>query len=231
MKWMIGLAAIVMTSAASGQTIVSDGKSDYVIVLAKDAQPANKRAAAELNAHFKQMAGVELPIVDDSTEPPARAVLIGPSRFIDPPPELGNDGFLLRTRGEQLIIAGPGPRGSMYGVSEVLEKLGVRWLTPKVTIVAKKATVALPPLDEKQTPAFEYREPFFVEARDKDWAARNRLIGNSIPLDESTGGNVLYADFVHSFDRLVPPALYDEHPKYFPFIDGKRRNGYVQRCL
>jgi len=36
---------------------------------------------------------------------------------------------------------------------------------------------------------------------------------------------------VHSFDHLVPPALFDKHPEYFPEIGGKRINGYVQRCL
>jgi hypothetical protein len=30
---------------------------------------------------------------------------------------------------------------------------------------------------------------------------------------------------------LVPPELYDEHPEYFPLINGKRTSGYVQRCL
>ena len=36
---------------------------------------------------------------------------------------------------------------------------------------------------------------------------------------------------MHSFDGLVPPELYAEHPEYFPLIDGKRKGGYVQRCL
>lgn len=30
---------------------------------------------------------------------------------------------------------------------------------------------------------------------------------------------------------LIPGELYDRHPEYFPLIDGKRANGYVQRCL
>ena len=50
-------------------------------------------------------------------------------------------------------------------------------------------------------------------------------------LDASTGGTIKYADFVHTFDRLIPPDLYAKHPEYFPMVGGKRINGYVQRCL
>lgn len=227
---IIGL--LFVASIAPAQSIVDEGKSDYVIVIAAKPQPVVKRAARELNLHLKQMCGVELPIQDDSTEPPAHAIFIGPSRFVEPPGNLGDDGFILKTEGQRLIIAGPGPRGSMYGVSEVLERLGVRWLTPTVTVVPKRTMVVLPAFDaETQVPAFEYREPYFTEAWDKDWAARNRIVGGSPRLDESTGGTIKYAAFVHTFDQLVPPTLYKSHPEYFPLVGGKRLDGYVQRCL
>jgi hypothetical protein len=183
------------------------------------------------------MSGATLAIQNDSSPLPARAILIGPSKFTEElgakldPAKLGNDGFVIKTIGNRLVVAGPGPRGSMYGVSELLERLGVRWFTPTVTRVPKKSTVDLPPLDVMQVPAFEYREPYFTEAWDKDWAARNRTIGNSPRLDESTGGSIRYAMFVHTFDTLVPPQLFDKHPEYFPMVGGKRINGYVQRCL
>src|SRR5262249_46321009 len=143
----------------------------------------------------------------------------------------GNDGFVLKTIGDRIVIAGPGPRGSMYGTYDVLEKLGVRWFTQKVTRIPKKTTVDLPALDETQVPAFEYREPYFTEAFDKDWADRNRVVGATARLDASTGGTIKYADFVHTFDHLIPQDLYKTHPEYFPLVGGKRINGYVQRCL
>ncbi len=37
-------------------------------------------------------------------------------------------------------------------------------------------------------PAFEYREPFFTEAWDKDWAA-NRTNGDHTQLDSSTAAS------------------------------------------
>ncbi len=37
--------------------------------------------------------------------------------------------------------------------------------------------------------------------------------------------------FVHTFDALVPQDLFATHPEYFPLVNGKRKGGYVQRCL
>ncbi len=226
---MIAIHASV--TLAASLTLAKDGKSDYVIVLSANPLPANQRAAKELQTYFKQMTGAELPIVDDAKPLPAKAIVIGANKFVEADKKLGNDGFAIATAGGQLRIVGPGPRGSMYGTYELLEKLGVRWLTPKVTRVPTKATVELPEINETQTPAFEYREPYFTEAFDKDWAARNRMLGNSTKLDASTGGTIHYADFVHTFDHLIPTSLYATHPEYFPLVGGKRVNGYVQRCL
>jgi len=50
-------------------------------------------------------------------------------------------------------------------------------------------------------------------------------------LDASTGGQVKYHPFVHTFEQIVPRELFDTHPEYFPLIDGKRAGGHVQRCL
>src|SRR5262249_51105260 len=144
---------------------------------------------------------------------------------------LGPEDFQIKTAGGQVLITGGGPRGEMYGCTALLEQSGVRWFTPKVTRIPANATITVPDLNERQSPAFEYREPFFTEALDRDWAARNRVNGNHANLDESTGGRIVYHPFVHSFDELIPKTLFDSHPEYFPLIDGKRVNGYVQRCL
>ncbi len=213
--------------------LVQDGKSDYVIVIAKDAPPPTARGAAELQSLIAQISGATLPILHDDAPLPAHALLIGPSKFTDAldAAALGSEGFIIRTKGANLIIAGHGPRATMYGCSAFLETVGVRWLTPKVTLVPKQTTITIPALNITQLPAFEYREPYFTEALDRDWAARNRLNGNFANLDASTGGRVAYSDFVHTFDLLIPTSFFDKHPEYFPLINGKRTSGYVQRCL
>jgi hypothetical protein len=100
-----------------------------------------------------------------------------------------------------------------------------------VTKIPTTQKLTLAAIDETQIPAFEYREPFFTEAFDKDWAASLKINGHHAHLDMTTGGHVVYGRFVHTFDELVPPTLYKDHPEYFPLREGKRKSGYVQRCL
>jgi hypothetical protein len=171
---------------------------------------------------------------------PARAIIVGPCRALAQlgvvldAAALGDEGFVMKTVGERLVLAGPGARGTLYACVTLLEKLGVRWFTSKITRVPHLKTLELPKLDETQLPDFEYREPFFTEAFERNWAFHNKVNGHSSQLDASTGGKVVYQPFVHSFDELVPRSLFAEHPEYFPWIGGKRVGGpdaYVQRCL
>jgi hypothetical protein len=77
----------------------------------------------------------------------------------------------------------------------------------------------------------EYRESFWWEAFDGDWAARNRQNSANAQLMPRHGGKTVYQGFVHTLDDLVPRNLFAIHPEYFPMRNGKRVNGYVQRCL
>src|SRR5690349_1840977 len=129
--WMCALAIVMIAGHASvavaaSLTLAKDGKSDYVIVLSANPLPANQRAAKELQTYFKQMTGAELPIIDDSKHMPAHSIVIGPTKAVEGDKKLGTDGFIVSTSEEKVLIVGPGPRGSMYGTYELLEKLGVR---------------------------------------------------------------------------------------------------------
>ncbi len=221
-------------------TLFENGQSPYKIVVAANAIPSERYAAEELQRYLERMSGARLPIVTSDGERTEHEIVLGANALpknVEKPAaldRLGADGFTLKTAGNRLIIAGQGPRGTLYGVYALLEeKLGVRWFTPDFESVPRPARGVLPDLDESQTPPLEYREVFWSEfMHNADFAARHRMNGNSYPLTEKHGGKIVsYFPFVHSFDMLIPPALFDTHPEYFPLIDGKRKNGYVQRCL
>jgi len=224
-------------NGASSPALARDGKTDYSIVLPAGASASELRGAHELQVYLAAASGVSFPILSDSAPLPAHAILVGYSKYTDAlgltrDPSLGDEGFVLITRGPHLIIAGSAVRGTMYGCYAFLDSLGIRFFTPTVTQIPHLTKIDLPTLNEKQIPSFEYREPFFTEAFDKDWASRNLVNGNSQKLDASTGGKIKYsAHFVHTFDALVPQELYKTHPEYFPLIQGNRKIGYVQRCL
>jgi len=235
---VFALAAIGCSGVSKAPTPLAwHGQARYLIVLSASASPSQQRGGHELQTYLSQITGANFLLVQsDTIVLPDHAILVGYSKYTDAlavprDSNLGPDGFVIKTVGPHIVIAGSPIRGTMYGCTAFLEQLGVRWFTASVTCVPHNPDLQIPLMNIRETPAFEYREPYFAEAWDKDWAARNRVIGHSPHLDASTGGKIAYADFCHSFDRLIPPDLYKTHPEYFPLIDGKRKSGYVQRCL
>jgi Domain of unknown function (DUF4838)/Glycosyl hydrolase family 67 N-terminus len=224
-------------AALTPLTLVHDGRSKYSIVLAPDASPSEQRGANELQHFIEQISGARLPVTTDPAGAGDHAILVGQSAALDALQlgidfeALGPEGYVLRTAGEHLVIAGGRQRGAMYGVYGFLEKLGCRWFSPTVSRIPKMRSVRVEPLNETVKPAFEYREVYFNLAFDRDWSARNRMNGMSANLDASTGGKVIYHPFVHTFALLIPPDKYfKDHPEYFSLVDGARRD-HAQLCL
>ena len=224
-------------AALTPLTLVRDGRSKYSILLAPAASPSEQRAAGELQHFIEEISSARLPITTDPAAAGDHAILIGHSptlASLQPDLDiasLGSEGYVLRTVGNHLVIAGSRQRGAMYGVYGFLQKLGCRWFSPTVSRIPTQRTLRIEPLDETVKPAFEYREVFFHLAFDKDWSARNRMNGMHTDLDASAGGKVVYQPFVHTFAALVPPAKYfHDHPEYFSLVDGARRD-HAQLCL
>jgi hypothetical protein len=241
LKYLLLFVFIVPCSAMAKVTIVQDGKSDYVIVCdnAIPAGDANLRGAHELQADIARMTGATLPILSSASLLPEHAIIVGVNRATEAlgihfdAAKLGDEGFIMKTLGDRIVLAGPGSRASMYACFTFLDRLGVRWFTSKVTYIPDDhGALVVPDLDATQIPSFEYREPYFTEADEPDWAAHNKLNSFFAPLGDGYGGHVKYYKYwVHSMDELVPRSLYAKHPEYFPLINGKRVDGYVQRCL
>jgi len=225
-------------AAARPIHLVENGQSSYSICIARDASPSERRGAGELQRFLHEMSGARLPIVEDGPEARGKLVFVGNSgaaarrKLNAPAAAVDAEGFVLKTAGDSVFIAGGRLRGTMYGVYTFLEKLGCRWFTREVSRIPRMRSVTVGPLDETQKPAFEYREPFIAEAFDKDWAARNKVNGAHMNLDESTGGRVEYFPFVHTFYAMIPPEEHFRgHPEYFSLINGERRVERGQLCL
>lgn len=238
------LAFVLLASAtghaASQATLVEKGRSKYRIVVPADAIAAERFAAEEMQVYLERISGVRLPIVTDAEKLTSREIVLGDGARLRKlgvrldTHALGDDGFVVQWAKDRLVIAGARPRGTLNGVHTFLEEqLGVRWYTPELEVVPRTNRVRLAKASASRSPALEYREVFWTEMmRNGDFASRHRLNGDHCRLEAKHGGAaVSYFPFVHSFDALVPPALFESHPEYFPLIDGKRKGGYVQRCL
>lgn len=134
-------------------------------------------------------------------------------------------------------------RGALYGVYELLRRLGVKFLAADETLYPTPLS-DLPAFNLSVTPTYEYRDILGWPAmNDKPFAAQLGLNGPSVwggvtaPLDPSFElASVKYADppgFVHTALRLlddvngtydhdanVPPALRKAHPHWFSLEPG-----------
>ena len=215
--WAVLSATILFGLAAPARaetTLVAEGKSDYVIVVGKDASPSEKFAAEELAAHVKLISGAELPVRGEGGALPEKAIVLGfgpsaESLGVKVDDTLGTDGFLIRTIGQRLVIAGGRPRGTMYGVYTLLERLGCRWWTPSESTIPRMPTIRIEPLDLREVPALEYRDMFYSEREAKGfqlWCARNKVNGMAWrDANETLGGRYVFCpdSLAHTYSAIL----------------------------
>ena len=85
-------------------------------------------AVGELQKYLRQI-GVDLPIAEGSP-----AIIVGlrsdlPNESL-PPKSSGHDGYAVAVTSDKIVIAGDNERGVIYGVYDLLERLGCRWFYP-----------------------------------------------------------------------------------------------------
>lgn len=239
---IISTACCWVYGCADDSLIANNGNTDYRIVIPDNASEPVQYAAEELQRFVREMTDAELPIIKDSEPSEKHEIVLGNANRLKESgidvnfDDLGEEGYVLKTSGSRLFIAGGEPRGTLYGVYGLLEeKLGCRWFTPEISHIPSLNKLALPLLDETVVPILEYREPYIWDAKDGDWAARNRINRNTSrgTLDTRHGGQYEWVPgfFVHTFERLVPKAeFYDEHPEYFSLVKGVRMKELSQLC-
>ncbi|MCC6444848.1 MAG: DUF4838 domain-containing protein [Armatimonadetes bacterium] len=243
--WLTALGVTaVAASEAAPFPVAASGQAKCVIVRAADAPPAEKRAADELADYLGRITGAsfEVATADPGKKP---AIVVGKAGMTRAavPEKLEVEEFIIRTRGPRLFLAGGSPRGTLYAAYHFLDNiLGVRWWTPTFTHVPRKANLSVGPLEVRERPVFEYRDPYLATAWNAEWAAHNRCNG---PVGDQTGpkgaageeygGSFLHyaGPMCHTFDTFVPASLLEKHPDWFSEVNGKRVAGQYggQLCL
>lgn len=228
---LLGLSTV---RAAEGLTLVEDGQSPFSICY-DDSKASVKLAAEELQRCLRIATGCELPLTTGPTEGPA--IFLGRTAASNGAgvraADLGPGEYRLLTAGGNLYIVGqdtPDGRNNdlggrseatLHGTYAFLEKyLGVRWLVPGPLgeDIPKQTTLTIPPLDVTYRPQIRYRRLPYVNSRHtevKRWLRRQRI---------TPSPELWYHG--HGFRRAVPITTFDEHPDWFPMLDGKRQRTY-----
>ena len=109
--------------------ISADGVAKCQIMLATEPAPAEQTAAEELAAYLGKITGGQFSVTPEA-EASGPVIYVGPTQFsltngVDAA-KLGPDEWVIRTVGDDLILAGGRPRGTIYAVYRLLEEtLGV----------------------------------------------------------------------------------------------------------
>jgi hypothetical protein len=239
-KRILTAACSVLTLCAvpalAGLTVARHGRAQARIVVAQGASETERYAADELALFLHIVTGAAFPVTDSLGEPGGR-ILVGSAAAAAAPgtplTELMPEEVLVQTAGGDIILAGGGPRGTLYAVYTFLEDVvGCRWWTGTASRMPWRPTLAVPDLSIRFAPPLEYREPFWFVAFDPVWAARNKANGTRAGGDAGRGGHQVYEGFVHTFYSLIPPEKYfADHPEWFSEIDGRRTCENAQLCL
>lgn len=250
-RWPCSLfcfAALWATTAPAAPgdalNLARNGATDYRIVIPAASSRGERAAADELAGFLREISGATFPIVTDDVEIGEAEILLADNAHLEKLginldfERLGPEGYHLLTAGRHLVIAGGPRRGTINGVYGFLQDvIGCRWYHPRVSVIPRKPTLAVPALDSVEIPAYEARNIFCRAAADLDWAARMRLnyftrdVGHArdgsweeLMSDPRFDGFLHYAEWhVHTFIRFVHPDKYfAEHPEFFSEIDGQR---------
>jgi len=244
-RWIttVGLAAALMTGGSvTAAALARDGKATASIVLGALPTLPERTAANELAAYLAKVTGATFAVATEDDAPKgASRICVGPTaaamRVGVDPAKLGPEEWVMRTVGDDLVLAGGRPRGTLYAVYRFLEDVvGVHWWNPFEESVPRTPTLVIERLDRRGKPAFRYRDIYMLYGDDSGrFAARNRLNRQGdAPIAADYGGGMDYGPpyHVHTFYMYIPPATcFKDHPEWFSLINGKRDTDRKQLCL
>ena len=216
--------------------VVTNGKSDYVIVIAPKAQQEVARyAARDLQSYIQKATGAKLPIVKEAQKGNRPAFMLGFIK-VDKP-----EGFVIKTQGKDIHISGndtpgnvlnnhwaSGARvGTWFGVADFLEKqLGVRWFMPGEMgeYVPKKSNLDVPALDYADSPRFESRR---LGYQTRAGMPAKQVIEVQLFMRRNRVGHTNSWCAWHSWlHYLKKEDYFDKHPEYFAMVGGRRLGTY-----
>lgn len=229
------------TPEGQPMTLIENGSSEYKIVRGANASPSEVTAANKLAGYLRQISGYEMAVVTDATEKTGKEIIVGKTNregdaYTIDRSSLGDEGYDVKTVGDDLVIAGGELRGTLYGVYAFLEEyLNCRWFTKDVIMIPQSSTVVISAsIAFTERSYLEYRETDWISPRDVEYSIANRQNGNIYRyLSPEKGGNFGYAgSFAHTLTNGIVAAdtYFDEHPEYFA-LDKSGKRTRDQLCL
>lgn len=251
---------LIACGKESDRLVLIDAQKAPVILIAPSATKVEEYAARELQTYLGRITGKNLEITMATCDLKGPCIILGshpgnddlnwksltPDEYVI---EVGPNGLRIAGGRAPLATDNKGnvyvrERGTLYGVYEVLEQLGVRWYRPEPwgEHVPRLETVAFPKGRTTYRPGYKYRSGLTsyrhhsAETPEQRkwgilWGTRNRQ--NVCPWPNPELGGHYILEHHHSYHYIMPHDRYfPTHPEYYALIDGKRSaDPEAQLCL
>ena len=132
MLLFLAAASVATIQAGAGdlELAVRGTPAAYTIVVPEKASPSQRYAAEELRDFTEKTTGVKLPIATDAAPLPAKAILLGETKYTDVKANVGTDGFrLVEEHSFNEEMKKYSIRGKLFAL--LLPKMNDRWATFK----------------------------------------------------------------------------------------------------
>lgn len=192
---------------------------EYSVLISSSASETEMYAAERLIYYVEQVTGVILSYRADGSYANEKVISIGETDFLTSSgitvdvSELGNDGFVIKSNGDALLICGGSDRGTLYGVFDFIEYyLGVKFLTAEVTYIPQNAEAAVYRSDRTEIPAFEYRvylDPSSFYNDSTEFTVARRFTSEYLNIPESAGGNLKWFQGYETHNSLYWAGITD----------------------
>jgi hypothetical protein len=209
---LCGIVCSALPSAgAAPVSLVRDGQPQCAIVQSPMPSPAEKLAANELACYLQQITGATVPIEMGVKSDRTNIVLHQQSDEDSDLTPIGRrlpaEGFGIAVRKNNVFLVGGDERGVLYAAYTFLERLGCRWLAPKLAFYKGSAEV-VPHLsmltfsldkDLVQAPVLKFRKLYVEEGHSHnaenlqqmvEWMPKLRYNTLVVPIDYSGRGRV-----------------------------------------
>ena len=234
---IVAILTTRMLSVAAAEepwVIVRAGETHVTIVHADKAPSKILKAAARLQSFLLKITGVKVPIHSwSASEPDASRILIGPQAASTVGVEIqqeypGRERVLVQRINRDLVLAGNDAgafQGTRHAVDRLLLEFGCECFgpNPRWHVVPQHDEAVVTEIAIDTSPEFGFRSAFFFQ---------DPHIGGHPDFDlPSWGMDGIKAHMPHNYYKIVPYALYEEHPEYFALVDGQRTARGAQICF
>lgn len=219
-----------------------------IVATADNANKFTKKAEADLTSFLTMISGEKWTAVPEKNlkKSGEKVIYLGDTAFARSKniktSDFADEEWCIRSFSDGMVITGGNPIGTFYGACDLLNKIGVRFLTPDETYVPQIKNFKLPDLNIRKKPSFESRLIYD--------SMPNTLYSNKLPKNEwekyfthrlRTGNNGsqshrLPAPYVGEYMRRTVGSIshtyvyyvnfkdyFDKHPEYYTMDQNGKR--------